>query len=151
MKRRTPLVFAIAAALSVATAAAASSPAEVADAFAAALAEGDEAKVETLMAADVLVAEEGGAELSFAQYKAEHLPADIAFSRTVRRTVTSRRVFDGEKMATVVTTADLEGEFRGRPVARRSLETMTLVRAGDVWRIAHIHWSSAPLHPATAQ
>ena len=144
---------AVAAALMMQTAVAAatSDPVETVEAFGEALAAGDAAAVEQLMTADALIAEEGDAERSFEEYKFRHLPADIEFAKSVQRVVVDRRVFETRAMATVVTTAEFRGSFRGREVARRSMETMTLLRDRDAWMIAHIHWSSAPLPgPAAA-
>ena len=122
-------------------------PEETVDAFSAALQAGDGVRVGALMAADALVAEEGGAEQSFAEYQAAHLPADIEFSKSVTRRVTDRRVWTERGMATVVTAADMTGVFRGRAIASRTMETMVLMKTNGEWRITHIHWSSAPMAP----
>jgi ketosteroid isomerase-like protein len=125
-------------------------PTSVVDAFAAALQQGDAVQVEDLMTSDALVAEEGGAERSFAEYKAAHLPADIEFSRAVARKVVDRRVWTTGRMASVVTEAEMTGTFRGRAIASRSMETMVLIKTKGAWRIAHIHWSSAPMDSRTS-
>lgn len=122
-----------------------SSPTAVVDAFTNALKKGDAAAVERLLAPDVLIAESGGAERSFAEYQSPHMPADMEFVKAVETTVKDRRVFDAADMATVVTTSQMHGTFRGETVHSQTMETMVLTRADGEWRIAHIHWSSAPI------
>lgn len=122
-----------------------SSPAAVVDAFAGALKKGDAAAVERLLAPDVVIAESGGAERSFAEYRSHHMPADMEYMKAVETTVKDRRVFDGEDMATVVTASQSRGTFRGRSLHSAVMETMVLTRTDGEWRIAHIHWSSAPI------
>jgi hypothetical protein len=36
----------------------------------------------------------------------------------------------------------VSGTVRGKPVERRTTETMILLQTERGWRIAHIHWSS---------
>jgi uncharacterized membrane protein/ketosteroid isomerase-like protein len=120
-------------------------PAGAVDAFAAALKAGDAATIKRLLLPDVLIAEGGGAERSFAEYAGHHLPADMAFAKAVVFTVKDRKVIDGADMATVVSTSQAHGEFRGETVHSAMMETMVLKRVDGAWRIAHIHWSSAPI------
>lgn len=134
------LVFA-----SPAFAAGAATPASVVDAFGAALKAGDAAALENLLAPDVFIAESGGAERSFAEYAGHHMPADMAFSKAVSTTIKDRRIFEGGSLATVVTEAVSKGTYREKPVHSRLMETMTLQKSGDDWRIVHIHWSSAKI------
>lgn len=121
------------------------SPAAVVEAFGAALKGGDAAMLEKLLAPDVLIAEGGGAERSFAEYQSHHMPADMEFTKAVETTIKDRRVFEGVDMTTVVTSAQTHGAFRGRTIHSRMMETMVLRRSGGAWRIAHIHWSSAEI------
>ncbi len=120
-------------------------PAAVVDAFGAALKAGDAAALEKLLAPDVFIAESGGAERSFSEYAGHHMPADMAFSKAVATTMKDRRVFEGGSLATVVTEAVSKGTYREKPVHSRLMETMTLQKTGDDWRIVHIHWSSAKI------
>src|SRR5690349_10541119 len=60
------------------------------DRFHAALRQGDETATLALLADDALVFEAGGAERSKAEYAAEHLGADIAFSQAVAPRLTRR-------------------------------------------------------------
>ena len=120
-------------------------PVAVVDAFSAALKAGDAAALENLMAPDVFIAESGGAERSFAEYAGHHMPADMAFSKAVSTTIKDRRIYDGGSLATVVTEAVSKGTWRDKPIHSRLMETMTLQKSGDEWRIVHIHWSSAKI------
>lgn len=121
------------------------SPVAAVDAFAAALRASDQAAVQRLLAPDVLIAESGGAERSFAEYAGHHMPADMAFTAAVRFSLERRELIDGGDTATVISQSRAEGEFHGRPIRSRTMETMVLRRAGGAWRIVHIHWSSAPI------
>ena len=120
-------------------------PAAVVDAFGAALKTGDAAALERLLAPDVFIAESGGVERSFAEYAGHHMPADIAFSKAVSTTVKDRRVFENGSLATAVSEAVSKGTYRDKPIHSRLMETMTLQKTGEEWRIVHIHWSSAKI------
>jgi ketosteroid isomerase-like protein len=117
----------------------------VVDAFAAALREGDAVTVERLMAPNVIIAESGGVERSFAEYAGHHMPADMAFSAAVTFTLQQRDVIAGEDAVTVISRSEVGGEFQGRTIHSQSMETMELRRTNGQWRIVHIHWSSAPI------
>jgi len=122
-----------------------STPTGVVDAFGAALKAGDAATVERLLLPDVLIAESGGAERSFAEYAGHHLPADMAFTKAVDFTLKDRKTIEGEGMTTIVSSSQVHGEFQGKTVHSASMETMVLKLVDGQWRIAHIHWSSAPI------
>ncbi|MBI1292764.1 DUF4440 domain-containing protein [bacterium] len=128
-----------------ASARAESEAAAVVDAFAAALRAGDAVTVERLLAPDVIIAESGGVERSFAEYASHHMPADMAFSAAVAFTLQQRDMIAGENAATVISRSEVRGEFQGRPVHSQSMETMELRRTNGQWRIVHIHWSSSPI------
>ena len=112
------------------------------DAFHAALGSGDAEAVLALLAEDVVVLEEGGAERSREEYAGHHLPADMAFAAATTAEVTRRAARVEGDVAWVLTEGRTTGAFNGRPVDRLTAETMILHRDGDVWRIRHIHWSS---------
>ena len=113
------------------------------DAFHAAIRRGDIKSAEALMADEALIFEEGGAERSKAEYSAQHLPADIAFSQGAVSTTTHRSGgFDGT-LAWVTSEGRMTGTFKGKAIDRDTTETMILRRIGGEWKIVHIHWSSA--------
>ena len=114
----------------------------VVEAFHAALGSGDAEAVLALLAEDVVVLEEGGAERSREEYAGHHLPADMAFAAATTAEVTRRAARVEGDVAWVLTEGRTTGAFNGRPVDRLTAETMILHRDGDVWRIRHIHWSS---------
>jgi len=122
-------------------------PAEPAAAVAAyygALAEGDAAAVEALLAPDAIVLESGFVE-SRAEYLAHHLAADIEFARAVAQTRSNERVVVDGDVAWVSARTRAEGTFRGRSVRSVGAELIVLGRGADGWRIRAIHWSSHPL------
>lgn len=122
---------------------AAAAAAATVDAFHAALRRGDTRAASALLAEDVLVFEEGGAERSKAEYSARHLGADAAFSKAVPGVRTRRRGNAVGDFAWIATEGRTKGVFRGTAVNRNTAETMVLRRAGSRWMIVHIHWSSA--------
>lgn len=117
----------------------------VVDAFGAALKASDSGMVERLLLPDVLIAEGGGAERSFAEYAGDHMPADMAFTKAVEFTLKDRKVIETGEMATIVSASQVHGEFQGKTIHSQSMETMVLKLVEGQWRIAHIHWSSAPI------
>jgi ketosteroid isomerase-like protein len=113
--------------------------------FHAALAAGDSAAALALLAAGATVLESGGVE-SRDEYRAHHLPADIAFARAVPAERGPVRVWVRGDVAWGASTSVARGAFRGRAVDAAGAELMVLTRAGAgaPWRIAAIHWSSRP-------
>ena len=111
-------------------------------AFHAALAAGDSAKALSLLAPDVVIFESGGVEASRDEYRSHHLPADMEFSRSVTREITSERYGSSGDVAWVLTESRSTGTFRGQPIDSRGVGTMLLRRTPEGWRITHIHWSS---------
>ncbi|MGD9968618.1 MAG: DUF4440 domain-containing protein [Hyphomonadaceae bacterium] len=130
---------------SAVSAAAESEAAAIVDAFGAALRAGDAVTVERLLAPDVIIAESGGVERSFAEYASHHMPADMAFSAAVAFTLQQRDVIASGDAATVISRSEVRGQFQGRAIHSQSMETMELRRTNGQWRIVHIHWSSSPI------
>ena len=132
-----------ASASATATADAATAPVTaVVDRFSAALQKGDLATVESLLAADVLVLEGGGAERSRAEYMEHHAGHDAEFLKSahVQRGTRTARVHGD--MAWVGTESEIHATADGKPVTLLSSETMVLHKTAEGWRIVHIHWSS---------
>ena len=120
-------------------------PEGVIETFAAALRSGDETTVRNLLAPNVIIAEGGGAERSVEEYAGHHMPADMAFTAAVDWTMKKRdQIIDGN-MATIITESQIHGTFNDKKIHSRMMESMVLVNSDGQWRIAHIHWSSAPI------
>ena len=115
----------------------------VVESFHRALAEGNRDAALALLADDVLILEAGHAERSKAEYAAEHLGADMEFTRAVPTVVVRRSSGMDGNMAWVATEGRTSGNFHGRVIDKLGTETMVLHRGPDGWRISHIHWSSA--------
>lgn len=111
------------------------------DQFHAALVGGDSATILRLLAPDAIILESGGSE-TLAEYRAHHLPADIAFARAVPSTRTRLRVAVAGDVAWVASTSTARGEFRGRTISSSGAELATLRRTSQGWQITAIHWSS---------
>ncbi|GAB3736458.1 hypothetical protein GCM10028794_17110 [Silanimonas algicola] len=126
-----------------AAAPAATTPEATVDAFAQALRRGDTATLRTLLAPDVLILEGGGAERSAEEYLSGHAVSDAAFLKTAHIQQTARTAKTEGELAWVATESELHVERDGQPVTLGSAETMLLQKIDGVWRIVHIHWSSA--------
>ena len=116
----------------------------VAETLNSALAAGDGNTVRALLLPELLVFESGGAENSALEYSASHLPADMEFLAGLTREQLSQTGDCSESSAWIATRSRLTGEFGGDRVDSDSTETLVLHKTVDGWRIAHIHWSSAP-------
>ncbi|MBU0557872.1 MAG: nuclear transport factor 2 family protein, partial [Alphaproteobacteria bacterium] len=103
---------------------------------------GDTAGALALMAPDVMIFEEGGAERSRDEYASHHLGSDAAFAAASEATVTRRSGWADGDIAWIASEGRTTGQFNGRAVDRLTTETMVLKRHADGWRIHHIHWSS---------
>ncbi len=112
------------------------------DAFHAALKVGDTAAALALLAPDVMIFEEGGAERSRDEYASHHLGSDAAFAAASEATVARRSGWADGDIAWITSEGRTTGQFNGRAVDRLTTETMVLKRHADGWRIHHIHWSS---------
>lgn len=110
-------------------------------AFHAALARGDSTTALALLAPDAVILESGDLETR-EEYRAHHLPADIAFVRAVPSTAESRDVVVSGDVAWVTSTSRSAGTFRDRAVNSLNAELMVLSRDSTGWRIRAIHWSS---------
>ncbi len=113
------------------------------ESFRGALARADSAAALALLAPDVVVLESGDVE-RFADYRAHHLAADIAFARAVTATHALMRVTVEGNTAWVTSTSVTQGKFEGRTVNSVGAELIVLsrARATEPWRIRAIHWSS---------
>ena len=114
--------------------------------FDALMAAGDSAALLTMLADDLVVLESGGLETR-AEFRAHHLPADIAFARAVKGQqgpITVRVMGD---VAWASSTTTVEGEMRGRAINSVSAELMVFSREGGGWKIRAIHWSSRARRP----
>lgn len=120
-----------------------------AERFAAAIKGADFDTVRTLLDPKVLILESGGAERSLEEYLGHHAIADAAFLAGATVKVTRRA---GERQGTA---AWLATESEITPAAGSdakpllSTETLVLRKAGNAWRIVHVHWSSRPKKAAT--
>jgi ketosteroid isomerase-like protein len=111
-------------------------------AFHDALERGDRQVAISLLLPEVTIFEGGEAELSRDAYAAGHLAADIEFTAATQEQVDQRESHTAGDVAWVLTRSRTFGTFHGREVHSAMAETMVLQRAGDGWRIAHVHWSS---------
>ena len=120
----------------------ASAAATVVDAFHAALKANDTAGALAMLAEDVMIFEEGGAERSREEYASHHLEADASFAAVTEATITRRAGWADGAVAWITSEGRTTGLAGDRTIDRLTVETMVLKRGPDGWRIQHIHWSS---------
>jgi ketosteroid isomerase-like protein len=114
------------------------------DAYHRALATGDSALAISLLTDDAVILESGGME-TLSEYRAGHLPGDIAFARAVPRERSPIRVVVQGDIAWATSTSTVRGQYGDRAVNSAGAELMVLTRSPEGWRIAAIHWSSRAL------
>lgn len=115
--------------------------AAVVESFHQSLAEGDSATALLLLGDDVVIMESGGIE-SRQAYRSHHLPADIAFARAVKATLSPVRVAVRGDLAWTAATSRVRGSYRGKAINAEGAELMVLARTGQGWKIRAVHWSS---------
>jgi ketosteroid isomerase-like protein len=118
--------------------------AQVIHRFHAALEAGDSVAALGVLSEDAMILESGVVETR-AEYRAHHLPADIAFARAVPRESGPVRVTVRGDVAWAISESVVRGTYRERPIDSRNVELMVLERGSEGWRIAAIHWSSRAL------
>lgn len=114
----------------------------VVDAFHAALKASETDKALAMLAEDVMIFEEGGAERSRDEYASHHLEADAGFAAVSEATITRRAGWADGDVAWITSEGRTTGLAGERTIDRLTVETMVLKRGPDGWRIQHIHWSS---------
>ena len=116
----------------------------VVERFGQSLAAGDMKTVATLLDADVLILETGGAERSREQYLGHHAIGDAKFLKGTHSELIHRRARIAGDLAWVGSESELHASKDGKPLTLLSTETMVLKKTGADWLIVHIHWSSRP-------
>jgi ketosteroid isomerase-like protein len=118
--------------------------AAVVDRFHEALAAGDSMAVLALLAEDARILENGVIETR-EEYRAHHLPGDVAFAQAISSVRGPMSVTIEGHVAWVISTSTTRGEFRGQEINSQGAELMVLTHTSEGWRISAIHWSSRAL------
>ena len=106
-----------------------------------ALAQGDSVAAIGLLADDAEILESGSVE-TVADYRAHHLPADIALAKAIKSVRAPLRVLVQGDVATSTSTSVTKGTFRDRAVDSAGAELVVARRTALGWRISAIHWSA---------
>ena len=114
----------------------------VAQAFHAALQNGDRAAVLALLAPNVTISE-GGHTQSRDAYANGHLGEDIAFLKGAQITPVSLGSMPMGDTAMVGGESDIRTTLKGKSITIRSREMLNLKREGKDWKIVSIQWQSA--------
>jgi ketosteroid isomerase-like protein len=124
-------------------------PAAMVDAFHAALTSANIPAALAHLSEDAIIFESGGVERGKKEYAAHHAAADAAFAKAVPSKTIRRSGRASGDLAWILTEGRTTGTFEEKAVDRLTTETMLLRRHGGVWRIVHVHWSSAAAPGAT--
>lgn len=119
-------------------------PTEVVDAFYEAMGRGDRTAVLAQLSADVVIYEQGFAELSRDGYAKGSLANDLTFASVVKREVLKREAWEEGNLAWVLTQALVTGDFGENRLELQNAETLVLRRTDLGWKIVHIHRSTHP-------
>ena len=106
-----------------------------------ALAAGDSVAALALLADDAVILESGGVETR-AEYRSNHLPGDINFTKAIKSRRGPVHVRIHGDVAWASSTSTTQGEMNGRAINSVGAELMVLVRTSQGWKISAIHWSS---------
>lgn len=144
---------AFACAATLANAQGARVPADAVDAFHAALRNKDTAGALSLLDRGLVVFEFGSVDATVEAYAFRHLPLDMDLAVAARWSLETRRVGGEGSERWVLSTYRVTGrQADGTPIDQTTLETAILRRSGDLFRIAHLHWSTSdPAFQARAQ
>lgn len=129
--------------------AAAPGPADVVDAFHAALKTGHPDAALQMMTQDVYIAEQGFVDTGRASYAKSQVANDVKFAEATHYQVINRHmIWLGDNAACVISQTRTSGSFAGHDIDLIGAETALLRKFGGHWQIAHVHWSAHPDHPA---
>lgn len=118
-------------------------PAEAVDAFHAALRGKDTAGALSLLDRGLVVYEFGLVDPTVEAYAFRHLPFDMDVAVATQWKLETRHVGGSGDERWVLSTYRVTGkQSDGTPIDQTTLETAILRRAGGVFRIVHLHWST---------
>ena len=128
-------------------------PAETVDAFHAALKKKDTAAALSLLDRGLVVYEFGLVDATVEAYGLRHLPFDMDVAVATQWKLETRHVGGSGDERWVLSTYRVTGkQSDGTPIDQTTLETAILRRAGGVFRIVHLHWSTNdPAYQARSQ
>ena len=116
----------------------------VAEAFHAALKQGNRQAALALLAPEVTISE-GGQTQTREQYASGHLAEDIGFLKAAQIKPVSMDSMPMGETAMVGSRSEIRASHDGKPVALLSTEMLTLRKAPSGWLITKIEWASDPL------
>ena len=143
MRLRTLALVVAVLAYSAAEAQERRTPSQTVDAFHAALRDGDAERALALLDPGLIVFEAGSVDRGAEAYALHHLPHDIQFAAAARWRLETRRAGGAGAERWVLSTYRVTGKAPdGKPIDQTTVETAIVRRAGDSFRIVHLHWSS---------
>ncbi|MFL6663948.1 MAG: hypothetical protein ACJ8G7_17380 [Rhizobacter sp.] len=118
-------------------------PADAVDGFHAALKKKDTALALSFLDRSLVVFEFGSVDPTIESYALKHLPSDIDMAQVASWNLQSRRVGGEGNERWVLSSYRVQGTRPdGRPIDQITQETAIVRRAGEAFRIVHLHWST---------
>lgn len=119
-------------------------PADAVDGFHAALKKKDTALALSFLDRGLVVFEFGAVDPTVESYALKHLPSDIDMAAIASWNLQSRRVGGEGNERWVLSSYRVQGmRPDGRPIDQITQETAIVRRAGEGFRIVHLHWSTS--------
>ena len=115
--------------------------AKVVQRFHMALQTGDRKLARSLLSDDVLIFEGGGVERSAEEYAHHHMLADMKYLKALQVKTIEHHVKVYDDVAVSYSRSHSKGSYKGKKVDRNGMETITLRKINQQWKITHIHWS----------
>lgn len=118
-------------------------PADAVDGFHAALKRKDTAGALSHLDRSLVVYEFGKMDATIEAYALSHLPGDVDMAAVTTWSLQARRLGGSGNERWVLSTYHVTGKRPdGKPIDQTMLETAIVRRAGEGFRIVHLHWSS---------
>ena len=118
-------------------------PADAVDGFHAALKRKDTGGALSYLDRSLVVFEFGKMDATIEAYALSHLPGDIDMAAITDWKLQARRLGGSDNDRWVLSTYHVTGKRPdGKAIDQVMLETAIVRRAGDAFRIVHLHWSS---------
>lgn len=110
---------------------------------------GDLVALEGIFDPNVVVFESGRVNRGWADYRDHHLAPELAAftERTLRFANLDLRISNG--IASVACDFQFDGRSAEGPISVSGVATFLLERTAGVWRIVHLHTSTAPVSPGS--
>lgn len=116
--------------------------AQAVSAFHQALNQSDKKIARSLLADNVIIFEDGGIERSADEYANHHMLADMKYLSSVNSKLLEHQVYISGDIAYSISRSETMGSYKGKAINTTGMESITLKKSQNGWKITHIHWSN---------